>query len=169
MKKLIVSHGLITGGVVAAMLVFTFSGSPKEYANSELIGYTIMIIAFSTIFFATRSYRDKQPGGNMSFGQAFRVGLGITLVASIIYVIAWMVISNTIAKDYMTEYYQQSVEQLKTSGLSEAELTEKIEEIERFTELYKNPIVKISITFLEIFPVGFIVSLVSALILKRKT
>lgn len=79
-----------------------------------------------------------------------------------------MVISNTIAEDFMSEYYQQSMEKLKASDLSEAEIDAKIAQMDQFQELYKNPIVKIGITFLEIFPVGFVVSLISALILKRK-
>jgi hypothetical protein len=167
MRKLIFTYGIIAGLVVAAMLVLSFSGSTWDVTSGDLMGYAVMIIAFSTIFIAIKNYRDKQLNGNISFGTAFKVGLGITLVASAIYVIAWMIISNTIAKDFMTEYYQQSVEQLKSSGISDQDLSEKIAEMDRFAELYKNPLVKVGITFLEIFPVGLIVSLTSSLILKR--
>ena len=169
MKKLILNYELIAGAVVSLMLVISFSGSMQNFENAELFGYTAMIVAFSTIFFAIKAERDKNQGGIISFGKALQIGLGITLVASAIYVLAWMIISETIAKDFMTEYYQQSVEQLKTSDLTEAEIDAKMEEMEDFQELYKNPIVKIGITFLELFPVGFIVSLISSLILKKKT
>ncbi len=168
MKKLILTYGIVSGLVTSAMVLFTISGSPivKEYG--ELIGYGTMIIAFSTIFIAIKTYRDKYLKGKITFFNAFKIGLGVTLIATVIYIVSWMIISETIAKDFMTEYFQQSVEKLKTSDLSEAEINKKIAEMENFKELYKNPIVKIGMTFLEIFPVGFVISLVSALILKRK-
>ncbi len=167
-KKIVLTYGLIAGLIVAAMMAFSFSGSNVDFTNGELIGYATMIIAFSTIFIAIKSHRDKNLDGYINFQKAFKIGLGITLVATLIYVVSWMIISNTIAKDFMTEYYQHSVEKLKASDLSEAQIEAKIAEMDRLTELYKNPIVKIGMTFLEIFPVGFIISLISALILKRK-
>ena len=168
MKKLILTYGLTAGTIILVMLLFTFSGSTLDFKHSEILGYTTMIIAFSTIFFAIKSHRDKNLEGSIQFGKAFKIGLGITLVATVIYIVSWMIMSNTIAKDFMTEYFQHSMEQLKASDLSETQINEKIAEMERFKELYKNPIVKIGMTFLEIFPVGFIVSLISAFILKRK-
>jgi len=168
MKKLILTYGIIAGIIVSAMLVFTFAGSSLDFEHSELFGYTSMIIAFSTIFIAIKSHRDKVLAGNITFGNAFKIGLAITMVATLVYILSWFIISNTIAKDFMADYFQHSVEQLKASDLSETEITTKIEEMEKFQELYKNPIVKFGMTFLEIFPVGFIVSLISALLLRRK-
>ena len=150
------------------MLLLMFTGKTMDFSRGELIGYASMIIAFSTIFFGIRSYRDDELSGRITFGQAFRIGIGITLVATAIYVIAWMIISNTIATDFMADYYQHSVEKIRASGLSEAQIEEKIEKMEKFAELYKNPIVKIGMTFLEIFPVGLVITLISSFILKKK-
>lgn len=168
MKKLILTYGTIAGVVVSAMLLITLSGSSRNFENGELIGYASMIIAFATIFVAVKSYRDKSLDGNIGFKQAFSIGLGITLVATAIYILCWMVMSETIAKDFMSEYFQYSVEKLRTSDLTETEIDEKIAEMEYFKELYKNPMVKIGMTFLEIFPIGLLVSLISAFFLKRK-
>jgi len=169
MKRLILIYGLIAGFIVALMMVLSMSGSNINFKYAEIIGYATMIIAFSTIFFAIKTYRDKQLDGVIGFGKAFRIGLGITLVATVIYVVAWMIISNTIAKDFMAEYYQHSVEQVQTSNMTEAEKKEELANMENMMEMYKNPIVKIGITFLEIFPVGLIITLISAFILQRKT
>lgn len=168
MKKLILTYGVVAGIVVAAMLVFSFSGIEIGMENGEILGYATMIIALSTIFFAVKSFRDQQENGLITFGKAFKIGLGITLVATAIYIVAWMILSETIAKDFMAEYYQHSVEKLKASNLSEAAMEEKIQEMKNFQELYKNPLVKIGMTFLEIFPVGLVISLISALILKKQ-
>lgn len=168
MKKLILTYGTIAGIIVALMMVVTFGTSLVDMENGEIIGYSTMIIAFSTIFFAIKSYRDQFLEGQIKFIQALKIGLGITLIATAIYIIAWLIISSTIAKDFMAEYSQKSIEEIRSSGLPEAEINTKIEGIESFQELYKNPLVKIAFTFLEIFPVGFLVSLLSAFILKKK-
>ena len=168
MKKLALTYGIIAGCLVSVMMLFTVSGASIDLKYGELIGYATMILAFSTIFFAIKTHRDKYLEGVIPFRKAFKIGLAITLVATLIYVISWMIISETIAKDFMANYYQQSIEKLKASGLSAVELEEKIADMDHFIELYKNPLVKIGMTFLEIFPVGLIVSLISALILKRK-
>jgi pheromone shutdown protein TraB len=167
MKKSIITYGIIAGSIVSLMLFLSFGTFLKNSEYGELIGYSTMIVAFATIFFAIRSFRDTNLGGNISFSEGLKLGLGITLVATVMYVLAWMIISNTIAKDFMTEYFQQSVEKLQASDLSQMEIDKKIEEMEKFNEMYKNPFVKIGITFLEIFPVGFLVTLVSAFLLKR--
>ncbi len=169
MKKLILIYGAIAGLIITSMFVISFIGSSSNFESGELIGYSSMIIAFASIFVAVKSYRDKTLGGSISFGKAFKIGLGISLVATVIYTVSWLIMSETIAKDFMTDYYQYHMEQMKSSGLSEDQLNEKIVEMDYFMELYKNPLVKIGMTMLEIFPVGLIVSLISALILKRKS
>jgi hypothetical protein len=168
MKKAILTYGIIAGLIVSLMLVLSFSGDAMDFAYGELIGYATMIIAFSTIFIAVKNQRDRFGDGTITFRNALRTGLGITLVATTLYIVSWMIISETIAKDFMANYYQQSVEKLKASNISEDELQARIEEMKAFQEMYKNPIVKIGMTFLEIFPVGLLVSLVAAIILKRK-
>lgn len=168
MKKLILTYGIIAGIIVSVMMLFSFSGTTEGSEPSELLGYATMVIAFSTIFFAIKIYRDKYLSGTITFGKSFQIGLAITVIASILYVITWMIISNTIAKDFMAEYYQRSIEQIKNSELSPEEILDKIAQAEKFMELYKNPAVKIGITFLEIFPVGLIISLISSIILKKK-
>jgi len=168
MKKLILTYGTIAAVIIVSMLIFTFTGSPLDFKYSEILGYTTMIIAFSTIFVATHYYKKNTATNHLTFKEAFKIGLGITLVATLFYIIAWMIMSNTIAKDFMADYFQSSVEKLHASGLSQEEIDIKIAEMEKFKELYKNPIIKIGMTFMEIFPVGFIVSLISAFIFKSK-
>ena len=48
------------------------------------------------------------------------------------------------------------------------DLPAKTKEMADFKELYKNPLFVILITFSEVLPIGLVVALVSALILKRK-
>ena len=168
MNKLIYTYGIIAGLIVSAMVSLSFVGIEVIEKNGELFGYSSMIIAFSTIFIAINSHKTKFGNNEISFKKAFSIGLKITLIASAIYIISWFVLSNTIAQDFMTNYFEHSIESIRESNLSASEIETKIAEVESFRESYKNPLVKIGMTFIEIFPVGLLVSLIAAFILRTK-
>lgn len=167
MKNVILKYGLIAGGIVAFMLTVNIA-EVVPFKYGEVIGYTSMLLAFSMIFFAIKNYRENTLNGVIGFGKAFKIGILITLIASAIYVMTWMVLSETIGQDFMEKYMEYAVANMKESGMSQADIDIKVEGMEKIQEIYKNPIAKMGITFLEIFPVGLLVSLVAAFVLKRK-
>ena len=168
MKKIILTYGSLSGIVISAMVLLTFTVFSPDMKYGEIIGYSTMIIAFSTIYVGIKSCRDNHLDGHINFGKALKIGIGICLVASMFYISLWMIMSETIAKDFMSNYFQQSIDQINASNLSAADTKIKIDEVKGFQEMYKNPLVKIGMTFLEIFPVGFLISLISAFLLKNK-
>ncbi|MEO1413963.1 MAG: DUF4199 domain-containing protein [Bacteroidota bacterium] len=163
-----ITFGLIGGAIVVlSMLIPIALFSDLEslsFTRSELFGYTIMAVALSTIFFGIRSYRDHELGGRITFGKALVMGLLIAAIAGVLYTTGWMILSPP---DFMEQYAQQYLENLKSDGATEVEIQAAMEEIAQSMEIYKNPFFKAGITFMEIFPVGLIISLISALILKK--
>ncbi|PLX22832.1 MAG: DUF4199 domain-containing protein [Marinilabiliales bacterium] len=168
MKKIVLTFGIIAGIIVSAMLLISFIDGMVDFESGKVVGYLTMIIALSTIFFGIKTYRDKHQNGSIKFGKAFKMGLYISLIASTMYVASWMILANTTAKGFMDDYYTYSVEQLHKSNLSQEEIEIKIKEIKEFQEIYKKPAVMAGFTYLEILPIGLIISLLSASILKRK-
>ena len=171
MKKIVLVYGIIAGvvagGVLMASMPFYSNGS-LDMSNGAVVGYTSMVIALSLIFFAIRSFRDKQNNGKISFGKALTIGLLITLIASIIYSLAWEVCYNTVAKDFMTTYSEYSLNELKASGATDEIIEHSKAEMTEMTEMYKNPLVRFPMTMLELLPVGILLSLICSLILKKK-
>lgn len=167
MKKIILTYGIIGGVIVSAMMWMTIGSGEHDFENGIWIGYTTMVIALSTIFFAVKAHRDKHLGGAIKFGKAFLMGLYITLIASTMYVASWMVLSAYSTQDYMEEYYEQEKTKLESSDLPAEEVEAKLQEMRDFQEMYKNPVVKIGFTYMEILPVGLLISLLCAVILKR--
>ncbi|MBK8341587.1 MAG: DUF4199 domain-containing protein [Flavobacteriales bacterium] len=106
MKRIVLTYGIIGGIIVSAMMWLTLGSGKHDFDNGMWIGYTTMVIALSTIFFAVKGYRDKHLGGSITFGKAFLMGLYITLVVSTLYVASWMVLSATSKQDYMEQYYE---------------------------------------------------------------
>lgn len=171
-KSVLVLSGLLSGMVfiLSWILFHLFFWSDVEGADlgsGEALGYLSMIIALSTVYFGVRNYRDKQRGGVISFKEAFFNGMLIVLIGSAIYVISWMVYYTNYIPDFADVYMEKEIASIKEQGLSETDLQLKIEEMEAFNESYKNPVVMAGITFLEVFPVGLIIALLSAFLLKR--
>jgi Protein of unknown function (DUF4199) len=167
MTRTVLTYGIIGGVIVSAMMFMTIGSGNHDWDNGMWIGYTTMVIALSTIFFAVRSYRDKELGGSITFGKAFLMGLYITLVASTMYVASWMVMSAGSEQDFMQQYYEHEKTKLESSDLTTEQVEAKLQGMRDFQELYKNPAVKIGVTYTEILPVGLLISLICAAILQR--
>jgi hypothetical protein len=127
-----------------------------------------MILAFSLIFVGTNITRDKYSQGGITFGKAFRVGLYITLIASTIYVIVWMIDYYVFIPDFADKYAAHVLENLKASGAGSAEIAKETEKMASFRTMYKNPLFNALLTYSEIVPLGLIVSFISALALRKK-
>lgn len=169
MRNVIVRNGLIAGLIVIlSFIIGTMMSSASESTKfSELLGYLIMIIALSMIFIGTKQYRDKELGGIIKFGSAFKVGIGITLVASLIYIVGWEV--NLALTDYsfIDEYTKYVLEEKQAEGLEGAAYDAELARMEEMKENYSKMWYRVPITFIEIFPVGLLVTLISSLVLKN--
>ena len=173
MKKNILIYGLESGIIVSILMLFTISYMSHcegnvDYDTSMAIGYASMLIAFSLVFVGIRNYRDKYNAGIISFGKAFKIGMLMVLIASTIYVIAWLVDYYFFIPDFMDKISAHELDKLKASGASAVEIDVKAKEMADFATMYKNPFFNAMITYVEILPVGLIVTLISSLILKRK-
>jgi len=170
MKKIVIVCGAIAGLIVATVMFISMSIYNKtgNIEHGMLVGYGSMIIAFSLIFVGIKTYRDKHNAGAISFGKAFKVGLLITLVASTIYVVAWLIDYYYFIPDFMEKYSEATINQLKADGASAEKIASETKQMAWFTENYKNPLFVALFTYVEIVPVGLLVTLIASLILKRK-
>jgi Protein of unknown function (DUF4199) len=170
MKRNVWIFGTIAGLIITSYALYMVREcytNPDMQAN-DVVGYAGMIAVFSLVFVGIKNYRDKYTGGIISFGHAFKTGLYITLIASGIYVVVWLIDYYIFVPDFLDKYIPHVLKEATRKGATEAELQEKAAEMANFKEMYKNPLFVVVVTFLEVFPVGLIVALISALILKRK-
>jgi hypothetical protein len=172
MKKITLSYGLIAGVIISGLMAITmplFTNKVLSYSGSEVLGYVSILLSLSTIFIAVKTFRDKFNEGKVTFGKAFLIGLYISLIAGALYALTFMIIDAFSATPFIEIYRDIKVETMKAEGLSDAIIKAKMAEMEPFFEMYKNPLVKFLMTMMvEYVPVGLIVSLVTALILKKK-
>ncbi|MCA8902747.1 MAG: DUF4199 domain-containing protein [Hyphomonas sp.] len=159
--------GAISGGFLFAMMV-AFKGVPLEDNQlGALLGYASMLVALSFVFIAVKRQRDVVQGGVIKFLPAFGMGLAISAIAGIIYALCWEVTLAVTGLDFGDSYAQASIRMAEAQGMSGAELEAYTARMEGFAKMYANPVFRIPMTFTEIFPVGALVSLVSALLLRN--
>lgn len=173
MKKVVYKYGLMAGAIQVivgfGLMALLIGDGKSKIEYGELLGYSTMIVALSLIFFGIKAYRDEHLGGTITFGKAVQVGILITLVASVLYIAGWLLYYHLgSGQEMMDSYLDYQIDGVRNSGQSEAVIAQEIEKMEGFMELYQNPIVMIGMTFMEIFPVGLIITLIAAALLKRK-
>ena len=173
MKRNILVYGIIAGIVVTTLMLFnvhslSYRDGKFDYDRGLVIGYASMLIAFSLVYVGIRNYRNKYNNGAISFGKAFKIGILIVLIASTIYVAAWLIDYYFFIPDFMEKYSAAMLDKLKASGASQVEIDTETKEMASFVRMFKNPFFNAMMTYAEILPVGLIVTLISSLILKRK-
>lgn len=166
MKKIILTYGLIAGLICPIGFFLTMGG--MDFDKGMIFGFASMIIAFSLIFVAITQYKNKVNEGYVSFGKAFQIGLFITLIGSTIYVAAWLFYLYNYYPNFAVEYGEHYIQGLKAQGASAEIIAAKTAEMKEFAESYKNPLVVIAYTYMEIAWVGLVISLIAALLLKKK-
>ena len=166
MKKTILRYGLLSGALAAVLM--TLTAINPDFENGAYYGYAGILLSMLFVYFGVRSYREQVNGGVLSFGKGFQVGLLIAIVSCLCYVIAWMFVSEMFMPDFMEKYVQHSLTKMQQSGASAVELEKYTADMAEFKEMYKNPLVKFGMTFIEPFPVGFLVALISAVLLRKQ-
>jgi hypothetical protein len=164
MKRIVWTFGLISGAIVSALFAIfvpmTVAGR-LDFENAEVIGYSSMVLSFLLVFFGIRTYRENIGGGAITFGKAFHVGILITLISCVMYVASWLIVYYNFIPNFMDVYAEHMIANAEDKQATAVQMAQ-------FKEWYKNPLLVIGFTFLEVFPVGLIMTLISAGILRKK-
>ena len=169
MKKTILTFGIISGLISSLMMAATVPFLDRiGSGHSYVLGYTTIILSLLLVFFGVRSYRDNVADGQITFGKAFLVGLAITVISCLFYVATWEIIYFNFLPDFMDKYGAQVIQRMQASGATAAAIQQQKEQLEKLKEMYKNPFFNVAMTFIEPFPVGLGITLLSAAVLRKK-
>lgn len=169
MKKTVLTFGLISGLVSSVLMLSTALFLDRiGFEKGAIVGYTGIVLSFLLVFFGVRSYRENVGGGEITFGRALSVGLMITLISCACYVVTWEIVYFKLMPDFAEKYTAYMVEQIRASGASQQVIDARMQELNAMKVWYDNPLINAAITFVEPFPIGLIISLMSAAILRRR-
>ncbi len=161
------ASGLIVIAVIIAGMLYAGGPGGGHASSSMWFGYLVMIVALSMIFLAIREHRNKALGGVIKFLPALGLGVLVAAIAGVVYVAAWETFLATTNCPFMENYVATMVEAKREAGVSGAELDAFVAEMEGMKQAYANPLFRLPMTFIEIFPVGLLIALISAAILRN--
>ncbi|MEO9479690.1 MAG: DUF4199 domain-containing protein [Maribacter dokdonensis] len=160
--KFALNYGLLTGiiGVIFGIMLFAMD---MHYEQGAAIQITQTLILAAGIIFAIVQFK-KAGGGFLTISESLKVGAGVALIAAIVGLLYFFLLSNVIEPDYLDKMYE--IGKIKTMA-DNPSLTE--EQIDQGIEMQKG--------FAWImYPVGIIInvliglffSLIIGLILKKE-
>ena len=167
MIRIILIHGLVAGLIIISSVIATIVFSGDQPHGNVFLGYLIMLLGMSAVFVGVKQHRDHRLGGVIRFLPAWGVGLGIAVMASVAYVTVWEAYLAATDYQFMNQYIAATLEARRADGLSGEAYRTLETQMLAMAESYKSPLCRLPLTFAEIFPVGLIVSFVSALLLRN--
>jgi hypothetical protein len=169
MRKTVLTFGLIGGGIIAILMSATLPFADRiGFDKGMIVGYTTMVAAFLMVFFGIRSYRENVGDGQISFGRAVAVGALITLIVSVFYVATWEVIYFKFMPDFCDRYAAYAIAKARAAGASPAQIQAKTQEMATVKTMLQNPLTNAAMAFIEPLPVGVLITLISAAVLRKK-
>src|SRR5574341_1405466 len=174
MRKVTLTFGFLAGVIVSVLAVIILTlceNGAINFDNGDFLTYGSMVIALAMVFFGIKSYRDNYQNGAIKFTKGLQVGMLISLVASLMYVATWEAfyqIQPDVFASFMDKYADHQINKMKEKGALPAVIDQKVKEMADMKAMYKNPLSRIGMTLFLILPVGIIITLISAAVLRRK-
>jgi len=173
MQKTIIRFGLISGAISSILLVLLTTigraiGFETFAEYGVWFGFTSIIISLTLVYFGIKSYRDQHSEGRITFGKAFQIGIAVTAISCVCYALTWLIFYFNFFPTFMEDFGVYHLQKMREDGKSAAEIAQQAAEMAKANAQYQNPFYNFAVTFMEPFPVGLLMTLVSALVLKKK-
>lgn len=168
MKSTVIRYGvyaMLAMVLLSAIHIFLVVPNVKS-ANSEVVGYLTMLLSMIFVFAGIKHYRDKVNNGILSFWQGLKIGLLIVLIPSVAFGLFDLLYTKVINPGWMENYYKEMIEQTKKSTTPD-KLDAALKKLESSKEIFSNPFLEFLLMAVTVFIIGFIVTIISSLTLRR--
>ena len=170
-KRTALKFGFISGSILVLWILTVWllghGTNPESFDTGEKVGYTIMVLTMSLIFFAVKQTRDRHLSGQMTFGQGMLAGTITNLVASIMFGLFNVVYLRFLAPEFLPTYANHYRAGIENSGRAPELVTQQLAEFDQGQGLFLNPEFNAFVMFATVFLIGVVITLISAMILKR--
>jgi Protein of unknown function (DUF4199) len=169
MKQVIFRYGLYATLVIVGlgMVDFFIVSKYAGIAVQEVTGYLTMLLAMIFVFMGIRHYRDRVNGGALSFAQGMKTGILIVLIPSVFFGLFDLLYTEVIKPDWLETYYAAYMERIKASTPPD-KLAAALAKANREKEIFANPVYQFLLMAATVFIIGLIVTIISALTLRKK-
>lgn len=168
MNKTVFRYGIYATILIVTVSAFNFFVLSKLTGETgqELAGYLTMLLSMIFVFIGIRHYRDQENGGSLSFGQGLKVGVLIVLIPSVFFGLFDLLYTEVINPKWLDEYYAKYADKLKATTSPE-KLEAALKKLAAEKEIFSNPVYQFLLMALTVFIIGFIVTIISSITLKK--
>jgi uncharacterized membrane protein YfcA len=160
-KSFIVNNGVIFGAVsiVFSLVLYATGNHLPPHWSASVISFILFIVF---IVLGTKQFKEAN-GGFLSWGQGVKIGIGIAILAGLIVVIYQYIFSTFIEPEYMSQMMEIQNQAFLDQGMTE----EQIEATNEMTNNFQTPGIMAAIGIITYAIGGFIVSAITAAIMKK--
>lgn len=161
--KFALIYGAILGGISVVFGLMLFSAD-MHYQGGITVMLISLALSLAAIILAIIQFK-KANGGYMTFAQGLKVGIGVSLIGTIIGLIFNQIMANVIDPDMMAKAmeYQKNL-MMETTSLTPEQIEERMEMGQKFN----TPLMQFAFGLIFSLLIGFVFSLIPALVLKKQ-
>ena len=162
-NKTALHFGIILG-IVSVLISVIIYALGMHYDQDWKTGTISFLAMAAVIFIGIKKFKELN-GGILSLGQSLKTGIGIALIGGIISIIYSYIFMNFIEPDFIVNTIAGAEEKMleRNPNLTD----EQIEQALSFSKKMMTPGIMISIGLVWSIFLGFVISLISGLILKK--
>ena len=158
------SYSALTVLVVAWIAFFALGNASMTV--QEVAGYLSMLLAMIFVFLGIRHFRNNVNGGILTFGQGLKIGVLIILIPAVAFGLFDILYTEVINPGWKDDYYSKYIDNLRKSVAAD-KLDAAIQKAEKQKEMFANPLFQFLLMGGTVFIIGFIVTIISTLALRR--
>ena len=161
----------------------------SEYEACVATGTIGLLIPLNTMFAGLSAIVDRESGaqrellaapiprrllvfGNLAVAfaiTALQIGVLITLIAGVMYELSWEISMSQMSDDFIAQAFEHQFTEMKANGATDADIQLAREKNEQFLTYYRIFPIRFLITIMvELFPVGLVISIITAALLRKK-
>lgn len=161
-KNVALNYGLILG-VVSILFHLSLFAMGKHLEQNIMVTLLSIAISAAIIVWGIKKYKEAN-NGFLSLGQGLKTGIGIAMISSVIYIIYTLLFLNVIAPETMEQGLEIARQKLlENPNMSEDQIDSALEMQKKFS----GPTFLIPIMLIFSLFIGFVVSLIASLVMKK--
>lgn len=160
-KSTMLNYGLVLGviSILTSVVLFALGKHLEQDWKISLLNFIVMIVI---IVLGIRNFKTANLN-IVSWGQAVKIGVGISILGALITIIYNLIFINFIEPDFMTQMLEKQRLLWEEANMT----TEQIEGAESMFETFSSPAISSAIGIVAAAFFGFIISAITGAIMKR--
>ncbi len=162
-KKIAITYGLLlaAGTIAVSVVVYILDMHMEQHWWQSVLNFGIMVVA---IVLGLKAFRTEN-GGFMSFVESLKTGLAISVIAGIVGAIFTYLFVTVIEPDFVAKIMEVTQDNMLEQNPNMTQ--EQVDSAMAITEKFMSPGVMVLFSIIGTLFFGFIISLISGLILKK--